>query len=157
MTLRAPSYNQLCWVIILLGVVLRAWLWLNNPVDNTYDRGHHQEVISIYAEKQARPAPDSCWQCYQPPFFYSISATVFELSSNLPWFRAHPWKAPQALNFLASGLTLILLFSLLNQLGVRSQIRLMILSLAVVLPRDIYSAAMMSNDYMLVFFATASA
>ena len=157
MSLRAPTCDQLCWVLILIGVVLRAWLWLHNPPDNTYDGDHHQKVIRIYAEEQARPAPDRCWQCYQPPFFYALSAGVFELSSHLPWLKAHPWKGTQALNLIAAGLTLILLFYLLRLLGVRSSIRLVILSLAVILPRDLYTAAMMSNDYMLVCLTTASA
>ena len=157
MLFRAPSYNKLCWVLIVMGLMLRACLWALNPPDNTYDFHHHKKVIRIYAEEKARPAPDRCWQCYQPPLFYMISASIFELSNNLPLLKNEPWKITQGLNLLLSGLNLMLLLYLFRLLGVRLWLRLLILSLAVILPRDLYTAAMMSNDYLLIFFTTASA
>ena len=151
------SNHQLALVLIIIGAVFRIWLGAINPPDNTYDEHHHQKVVKLYAEDMSKPLPSECWQCYQPPLFYTVSAILWHAGDLLSLTAPMKWKVVQGINTTASVATLILLLLLLKSLGVESKIRLSILSLAVFLPRDIFSSAMLTNDYLLVFFTTASA
>jgi hypothetical protein len=141
------------WSIIGLGIGLRLTLWWVNPPNNTFD--DHLEPIAYYLNEHRRPAPGACWECYQPPLYYLLAAGVYR--AFFAWQHSYyaAWKAVQAINMMLSAATLVLVGQLIRR-GFAQQrlIALLLLAIAVVLPRDLYAASMITNDYLLVFLAT---
>lgn len=141
--------------IFAIGVLLRLLLFVYNRVENGYD--NHLETISYYAEHHRRPAPDACWQCYQPPLYYVVAAGVYQgaLWANQSTYRA--WKAVQGINTVLSAATLALLILLIRKCFPNQPLLVRVVAaVAATLPRDIYASAMISNDYLLVFLTTCS-
>ena len=150
--------------ILSLGVILRVIVWAANPPNNCLD--DHLEPIAKYAIEGWRPNPKSCWQCYQPPVYYVVSATVLRATTYLTDHamaaatssrarRVIEWKAVQAVSALASVGTMMLthLILWLWYPSDRHLCRLALLILAI-LPVDIYAAGFIGNDAMLVCWST---
>jgi hypothetical protein len=139
--------------ILSLGVILRAIVWAANPPNNCFD--DHLEPIAKYAIEGRRPNPESCWQCYQPPVYYVISATVLRATRYLTGDGMAGWKTVQAVSALASIGTMMLthLILWLWYPSDRHLCRLALLILAI-LPVDIYAAGFIGNDAMLVCWST---
>lgn len=141
--------------IFAIGVLMRLLLFFYNRPENSYD--NHLETISYYAEHHQRPAPDACWQCYQPPLYYVGAAAVYQgaLWASQSTYRA--WKAVQGINTVLSGATLALIILLLRKhFPDQPHLVLVTAAVAAALPRDIYASAIISNDYLLVFLTTCS-
>jgi hypothetical protein len=142
------------WGIIGVGIVLRLTLWWVNPPNNTFD--DHLEPIAYYLNEHRRPAPGVCWECYQPPLYYLLAAGLYR--AFFAWQHSYyvAWKAVQAINTLLSAATLVLIGQLIRR-GFNQQrlVALLLLAIAAVLPRDLYAASMITNDYLLVFLTTA--
>jgi hypothetical protein len=132
-------------VLVLLGAALRLALWNANPPNNVYD--NHLRVVGYYAREIDRPAPDACWQCYQPPLYYAVAAGVLRLShlaSDSAWVA---WRSVQLSSVVFSVLQLVVAWWILCRIGAKSYApRVCALAILVSLPRDLYTAAFVSND-----------
>ena len=148
---KEKSYKYLVIGLIILGSVLRLTVFWVSPPNNAYD--DHLEVIDIYTQDFDRPAPFQCWECYQPPLYYYTGATVFSISKILGASQITSWKMVQAINPLLSILLLIIASQILLLFKMQKIVNAIVLSFIAVLPRDIFTAAMIGNDYMLVFFS----
>jgi hypothetical protein len=139
--------------ILSLGVILRVIVWAANPPNNCLD--DHLEPIAKYAVDGWRPSPESCWQCYQPPVYYVVAATVLRATIYLTDDAMAGWKAVQAVSALASIGTMMLthLILWLWYPSDRHPCRLALLIMAI-LPVDIYAAGFIGNDAMLVCWST---
>jgi hypothetical protein len=144
-------YNFLILVIISFGVILRVTVFWVSPPNNGYD--DHLEVIHIYSQELHRPAPFQCWECYQPPLYYYTAAITFNVSRALGGSEMACWKAVQGINPLLSILLLIIAYQILLLFKLNKLLIAITLSFLVALPRDIFTSAMIGNDYMLVFFS----
>ena len=146
------------WVVIgilAIGVMLRLALFIFNPPNNAYD--DHLETIAYYLNHHERPAPGTCWECYQPPLYYALAAGLYQLS--FWWSKSYfmAWKAVQGINTLLSIATLSITCHLVKQVFAgQRQVILLLVALAAVLPRDLYAASMITNDYQLVFLTALS-
>jgi 4-amino-4-deoxy-L-arabinose transferase-like glycosyltransferase len=143
------------WILVV-GITLRLALAWVNPPSNSYD--DHRRPIAEYANSGERPAPDACWQCYQPPVYYEFSAFVLKGMVHLtgsPWVG---WRAVQFLSAAASGASLVLVYFLVRLFlpGNQNAQAAGVLIVAI-LPRDLYTAASISNDAMLQLFVTGAA
>lgn len=147
-------YKNLIIYLIILGSILRIVMFWISPPNNAYD--DHLEVISIYAQDYNRPAPFKCWECYQPPLYYFIGAIVYDAAYFLGFNNNICWKIVQGINPLLSIITLFLAYKILILFNIRKQLVALVISFLVVLPRDIFTAVMISNDYLLVFFSVLS-
>ena len=67
--------------LIVLGITIRLVVFYVSPPSNSYD--NHLEVISDYSNNIERPQPFSCWECYQPPIYYVISAIVYNTAQSV--------------------------------------------------------------------------
>jgi hypothetical protein len=86
--LRWPTY-----LVLAAGVALRISLAVVTPADRAYD-DHYQPVRIILREGRLPSAAD-CWECYQPPLYYVISAGCCALTQNLaPLFEEGAREAP---------------------------------------------------------------
>ena len=147
-------YKYLIIGLISLGAILRLSVFLVSPANNSYD--DHLEVIKSYADGFSRPAPFQCWECYQPPLYYYVGASTFNLTKLLGGSPEVCWKMVQAINPLLSILMLIIAYQILLLFRLSKLSIAITLSFIIALPRDIFTSAMIGNDYMLVLFAILS-
>jgi hypothetical protein len=147
-------YKYLIIGLIFLGSILRLTIFWVSPVNNSFD--DHLEVIKIYSEKLSRPLPFQCWECYQPPLYYYIAAKVLYVTKSLGLNNYACWKMVQLINPLLSIILLFVVYQILILLNSSKLIISVILSFIISLPRDIMTASMIGNDYMLVFFTILS-
>ena len=147
-------YKYLITAIICLGGILRLTVFWVSPVNNSYD--DHLEVINIYSESLNRPAPFQCWECYQPPFYYYTAAAVYNITESIGADKLTCWKMVQFINPFLSIILLIIVYQILLLFKTPKLSILITLSFVAILPRDVFTSAMIGNDYMLVFFAILS-
>jgi hypothetical protein len=140
--------------LIIVGTILRLVIFWVNPVNNSYD--DHLEVIKLYSDGLTRPEPFQCWECYQPPLYYYVSAMVFNFFKFLEYDKFICWKSVQFINTFLSILLLFITFKLFQLFQVPRRSVFIIMSFIVILPIDIFTSAMIGNDYMLVFFSILS-
>lgn len=142
-------------LVLTVGAAMRLGLAGVNPPNNSYD--DHLEPIALYAAEAERPDPAECWQCYQPPVYYALSAGVLEVARATTGNPRMAWEAVQAISALASIGTLILCLLLLRMYLPEDRLaQLGGLIFVVVLPRALYTAASLGADALLVFFVTAA-
>jgi hypothetical protein len=151
---RENLYKYLIIAIICFGGILRLTVFWVSPVNNSYD--DHLEVINIYSESLNRPAPFQCWECYQPPFYYYTAAAVYNITESIGAEKIICWKIVQFINSFLSISLLIIIYQILLLFKMPNLSILITLSFVAILPRDIFTSAMIGNDYMLVFFAIMS-
>ncbi len=147
-------FKYLIIAIICLGGILRLTFFWVSPVNNSYD--DHLEVINIYSESLNRPAPFQCWECYQPPFYYYTAATVYNVTESIGFDKLTCWKMVHFINPFLSIILLIIVYQILLLYKMPKLSILIALSFVAILPRDIFTSAMIGNDYMLVFFTILS-
>ena len=141
---------------LLMGIVLRLGLAWVNPSSNSYD--DHRLPIAEYANTGERPEPAACWQCYQPPVYYASSALILNGAVALTGSPAIGWKTVQLATAAASSAALVLTYLLLTLfLPGNPKAQAAGVLIIAVLPRDLYTAAAISNDALLQFFVTAAA
>ncbi len=147
-------YKYLIIALICLGGILRLTVFWFSPVNNSYD--DHLEVIKIYSVDFNRPAPFQCWECYQPPLYYYAGAVVYNVTESLGVDKLTCWKMVQFINPFLSIILLIIVYKILRLFKMPKLSIVITLSFIIILPRDIFTSAMIGNDYMLVFFAILS-
>lgn len=133
---------------------MRLTIFWVSPPNNSYD--DHLEVINIYSQEYNRPDPFQCWECYQPPVYYYVSATVLNISKFFGLRDYTCWKIVQLINPLLSIIVLYLAYKILSLINVKESLIALTMSILVFLPRDIFTSVMIGNDYMLVFFSVLS-
>ena len=143
------NYNNVISFIFIIGVALRVTLYISSPPNNSYD--DHLEVIKIYSETFGSPGAFDCWECYQPPVYYYFSSIVLRFSDVIGVNDYGQWKMVQIINPLLSILMFVSFVLIFKELKVKKKSRLVLLSLLAVLPRDLYTSAMIGNDYLISF------
>lgn len=152
---RNPQSVRVLALVLTVGALARFGLAGVNPPNNAYD--NHLEPVAHYAFELERPAPHECWQCYQPPVYYSLSAVVLTAVYGTTGDSDAAWEAVQWISALASVGTLILTLMILRlYLPERPLAQAGGLTLLAILPRALYTASSTGNDALLVFFTTAA-
>jgi hypothetical protein len=114
------------------------------------------EVINIYADSLERPKPFQCWECYQPPAYYILAASVYKSLIIANISNDSAWKIVQLINPILSILVLFIFYRILLNFNITNYRRALYLSFLAVLPRDIFTSTMIGNDYLLVFTSVAA-
>ncbi len=140
-------------LVFLLGTILRLTLFLVSPPNNSFD--DHLEVINYYLKTNNRPSPSLCWECYQPPMYYLISAFGFKAAKYVNASTFNAWKSVQFINTILSILVLAILYKTIKRFNSRDSNAAFYLSFLAVLPIDIFTSSMIGNDYLLVFSSSA--
>ena len=136
--------------LVIVGAALRLVLFVASPPSNAND--DHMRPIAHYATHLSRPEPDACWQCYQPPLYYVVSAAILHAAYFTTADFVKSWRAVQLLNVLLSVAGLAIIWRILAFAGARDTVpRLCALGVVVCLPREIYSAVFLANDALLGF------
>lgn len=131
-------------LLCLAGAGLRVGLYLVNPPYNGFD--DHFEPILLALQRDHWPAPDGCWECFQPPVFYRLAYWYARLLLHL---GVRGVMLPGYLQFLPclyGILTLPAVWLALRRLPLAPLARLTAFGIVCFLPRHIYISAFFSND-----------
>lgn len=141
------------YFVILIGAVgllLRLALWWVVPVDVIYD--DHYEPALLLLQTGEWPTPNRCFECFQPPFFYMLSALVAKGAALVNPDLQFVKKALQGLTLFFGVGALPLVWMMLKQLGFRPWIRTSLFTVVCFLPRHIFMSVTHSNDSAVYFF-----
>lgn len=153
--MQKKSLNNLIIVTILtLGAIFRLALFTVSPPNNTFD--DHLEVVNIYAQSSELPVPSECWECYQPPIYYMLSAIVYKIAKSTNTSIIIAWKSVQLINPILSILVLCFFYKIISRFNLPARHMILYLSFMAALPVDILTSSMIGNDYLLVFSAVAA-
>jgi hypothetical protein len=138
------------------AICLRLLLYWANTPGNAFD--DHFEPIYLIMAQGSIPDKGDCWECFQPPLFYLISAAVGKAvlagaDISLELFR----KLLQFLPCLYGILTVIVIYLILKRLPISDFARLLSFGMVCFLPRHIYMSAMHTNDTLSYLMVTLSA
>ena len=124
---------------------MRLLLCSQNPPNNSFD--DHYEPVSLIMKNGEIPRKDACFECYNPPVFYSIEALSANGLRGLGWSVDPVQKALQYQNCCYNILSLVFVYLILGRFSRLSAFaRLFAFGTVCFLPRHIYMAAMFSND-----------
>jgi len=169
--------NRLTLAVLIVGMALRVGLAVVTPATVAYD--DHFTPIRLLLQEGRLPRPDQCWECYQPPLYYAVSAGVFRATAGAVSVSA-AMKAVQLESALFGCLTLLVCRSVLRRVlatpdveaaphaagtaPARSRLRRLLdaagdpeaLGLAVVafLPQHVVMSAMATNDALTYLVAS---
>ena len=131
-------------VIFILAVGLRFLLFFSNPPENSFD--DHFTPVYLIMQSGKIPAKNACWECYQPPVFYCLSAMIGKAALNIGVDKSYLPKILQFLCFLYGTLHLGVIYLILKKIALSAFSRTMAFATACFLPQHIYMSAMHSND-----------
>jgi hypothetical protein len=127
-------------------------LFWANPPDNAFD--DHFEPVFLIMEEGEIPPKQACWECFQPPVFYLISATIGNVTRvYLESDLAQQLKLFQFLPCLYGIATVYIVYLILRRVTISNFSRTLAFGTVCFLPRHIYMSAMHTNDtlsYLLV-------
>ncbi|MBV8938334.1 MAG: hypothetical protein JO089_00650, partial [Alphaproteobacteria bacterium] len=71
-------------VLITAGLALCLIRFATAPSsDITISVDNHLAYVQYFVEHGRIPAPDACWECYQPPLYYFIASLAYNMASVL--------------------------------------------------------------------------
>jgi hypothetical protein len=130
--------------LLALAVILRFALFWVNPAQLALD--NHYEPIFFILNHGELPGKFACFQCYQPPVFYAVSALFGKLLLIFGAGEPLLFKFFQFLNCFFDLLTVWVLYLILKKLPLSRFSRLIAFGTLALLPRHIYMAALHGND-----------
>ncbi|OGS13981.1 MAG: hypothetical protein A2234_05440 [Elusimicrobia bacterium RIFOXYA2_FULL_58_8] len=148
------NYRSLAVLAFISAVLLRVLLCWANPPGNAFD--NHFKPIFLIMDLGAVPAKDACWQCYQPPVFYWMSAVAGDIAVSLGMGFPQLLKLFQFISCFYGILTVGVVYLILRKLPLSDFARLISFGVVCFLPRHIYMSAMNSNDTMSYLFVALS-
>jgi len=148
--------------ILLAGAGLRLGLTIAWPPELAYD--DHYEPIEVILKRGQIPSAGDCWQCYQPPLYYLISAAGCIATQGLAGrfgvdqagLEQVGRRTLQAVSLAAGCATLYLCRSIFRRVPTLAAHEPLALALIAFLPRHIYMSAMATNDALTYFMASAA-
>lgn len=148
------NYRTLAVLFFISAIILRVFLCWKNPPGNAFDN-HFEPVFKIMATNTI-PSKEACWQCYQPPVFYWISAMIGKvaLAVGVTFFQL--LKLFQFISCFYGILTVGIIYLILRKLPLSDFSRLIAFGTVCFLPRHIYMSAMNSNDTISYLFVALS-
>jgi hypothetical protein len=148
-----PGLRWVPHAVLLAGMALRVGLAVVMPADYAYD-DHLAPILKI-AHEGRLPRAEECWECYQPPAYYLVSAGVFRAtegamlaagaSADVAGWRGH--KAIQFVSVVAGCTTLLVCRAVLRRVYQLTPVAEgLALAIPALLPQHIYMSAMVTND-----------
>jgi len=146
--------NHLFIILGLLGAILRISLWYVVPPQVMYD--DHFEPTMLFIAMRHFPYPNLCFECFQPPFFYVLSAGVYKVLELYTSNPEHLRKGLQSITLLFSLGTILIAWKIIGHFRFSKSISLLVFAIVCFLPRHIFMSVTHSNDTALYFFVLAT-
>lgn len=138
------SSKKLALLFFCAAVGLRLLLFWANPPSNAFD--NHFDPIFRIIKTGTIPDKDACFQCYQPPVFYWLSAMTGKSAIGIGLRPAAAVKLMQFLNCLYGILTVAMIYLILQRCRLSDFARTFAFGTVCFLPRQIYMSAVNAND-----------
>ncbi|MFH1745693.1 MAG: hypothetical protein ABIG44_01480 [Planctomycetota bacterium] len=138
--------------VLIFGVLLRLGLALATPPERAYD--NHFEPVEVMLEKGRLPDAADCWECYQPPAYYVVSAAGWLVARQIPGLAGETpeelehlgRRTQQFISMLAGCATLYVCLGIYRRFRRLAAYEALGMALIALLPRHIYMSAMATND-----------
>ncbi|MGD0610792.1 MAG: glycosyltransferase family 39 protein [Anaerolineales bacterium] len=142
----------LFWVSCAIAMGLRLTLALVNR--QAYD--DHMQVITWILQHHSLPLREDCWECFQPKLYHLTVAGLIQLLGITN--AAGQIVAAQLINFVAGGITLLVIWAFLKRIGIEDQKLLVFVFLLTALnPVFIAINSQATNDTFVILFMTLAA
>lgn len=146
--------NKNLLVIFLLGMVLRlVYLDYTSYDVRSYDTEGHLEYISYVFENHKLPNPDQCWECYQNPLYYFLSARLHDML--LPIDDEKFFRILQLLSLAFYAGFVLFGMMIAKEIMVCEKYIYLASSMIVFWPSGIIDSARVGNDDAMYFFYAA--
>jgi len=140
--------------VLITGTILRAVFCASKfPAAYANDWWGHFQYVLMLAREGRIPPPSAGWECYQPPFYYWISAKVYNLAS---FVGISPPKTLDWMNFMLSVLFLFVSVSSANALLKSSKSKSVALAMIAFWPGIIIHSSSLNNDTFVSAFGIIS-
>lgn len=144
-----PVVRNIVFVLCLIvGIAGRFW----GAQVNRESNDDHVEVVQRIITHQSISHRDSCWECFQPPLFYKVNATIALWRGKTS--RTDITRQMQFENFLFSLLSVYLIFLLLKHEKIPRKIQLLITGFWLINPALFSSGIQSTNDTIIIFLGT---
>jgi len=148
----------LTYVILGAGMLLRVALAATTPPERAYD--DHYEPLKVVLEERRLPHASACWECYQPPAYYLLSAAVYTvirpLAAESVDTEQLARRCLQGVSVAAGCATLVVCLLIFRRLPALATAELPAMALIAFLPRHLYMSAMATNDALTYFLASCA-
>ena len=140
--------------ILIVGLGVR----LTFGVVNRFAEDDHYKVIQLLMERGTYPAVTECWECFQPPAFYRLSASWLRLVAalGLPTEGVGGIHAIQVMNSLLGFGTLLVVLFWLRRLHFTPATCALTLALLAFNPKLVVINGQVTNDSLVIFFGTVA-
>jgi len=105
--LKKAGLSRTVVIILFIGVVLRIWYLNYTPFDaRSYDVEGHIDYINYLLVNHRLPQAHDCWECFQQPFYYVLSAGLIKILNisqfvvPMQWLSMVYWFATTVLSIL---------------------------------------------------------
>jgi hypothetical protein len=144
------NYKKIPLILFIVAICLRALLCLGNPPENAFD--NHFEPIALIVQDGKIPAQNACWECFQPPVFYLISAGIANIAIALGAQKSQIMKLLQLICCFYGIMTVGIIYLILDKFQLSDFSKTIAFGTICFLPRHIYMSAMHSNDTISYLF-----
>jgi hypothetical protein len=138
------NYKKIALILFIVAICLRALLCILNPPENAFD--NHFEPISLIVQHGKIPTQNACWECFQPPVYYVISAGISKIAAAIGAQNAQIMKLLQLICCFYGIITVGIIYLILNKFQLSDFSKTIAFGTICFLPRHIYMSAMHSND-----------
>jgi len=143
--------------VLAFGVALRLGLALATPAERAYD-DHYPPVRIILTEHRLPDASD-CWECYQPPLYYLISAgltAAWQKLTDASDLEKITRRVLQLVSTAAGCATLYVCWLAYRSFGGPRRLEALAVAPVAVLPAHIRMSSMATNDAFTHFVASCA-
>lgn len=133
--------------LFLIGIAGRLLLFVNAPSFAGYYFDQCWPPFQIIIAEHRLPLPEECWQCYQPPLFYLVSAASVATSNSFGIRAELSLWSPMLINlFLSFGIVALIFVTLDRFVDRRSTHFWIGLALASLVPKLFINSAALNLD-----------
>ena len=147
------------FLVLAAGMALRVALAVVTPPERSYD--DHFEPVRVILKEGRIPTAADCWECYQPPLYYLVSAGLCAVTQPLAAAltgSSESWehvgrRTLQFTSVFAGGATLWVCWLILRRFQPRESHAALALALPAFLPAHLHMSAMATNDALTYLLA----
>jgi hypothetical protein len=150
-------YAAITHAVLAFGVALRLGLALATPAERAYD--DHYPPVRIILTQHRLPDASDCWECYQPPLYYLVSAGLTAAWQKLTGASDLEKTARRVLQLVSTAAgcaTLYVCWLAYRRFGGPRQLEALALAPVALLPAHIHMSAMATNDAFTHFVASCA-
>jgi hypothetical protein len=143
--------------ILIIGILTRLiYCYSFGYQDYQHDSESHKLYIQFIADNLNLPRVDKGLEYPQQPFYYIIAGIIYRFLNNFSVAKDSIFKSLVWISTFSSIGTLIFTYFLTQKITKKTWVQSFVIGLMAFTPAFLYQAGMISNDPLLVFFASGA-